>query len=91
MKTLPDAVTFYKSTAEFTEHTVPAALQRHHNTAAGVWGRITVLEGTLMYHIAEPEKESILLTPEHPGIVEPRMRHEVEVVGPVRFRVDFHR
>jgi tellurite resistance-related uncharacterized protein len=56
-----------------------------------VWGRITILEGTLMYHIAEPEKESILLTPEQPGIVEPRMLHEVEVVGPVRFRVDFHR
>ena len=91
MKTLPDTVAFYKSTAEFTEHTVPAALQRNHSTAAGVWGRITVLEGAMLYHISEPEKETIRLTPGQPGIVEPRVLHEVEIIGPVRFRVDFHR
>lgn len=91
MKTLPATVAHYKSTPEFNEHTVPAGLQRHHSTAAGVWGRITILEGTLLYRITEPEPETILLTPDLPGVVEPRMLHEVEVVGPVRFRVDFHR
>jgi len=91
MKTLPDHVSHYKSTAVFTEHTVPGALQRNHNTAAGVWGRITILEGELLYHISEPERVTIRLTPQQPGIVEPRILHEVEVIGPVRFQVDFHR
>ncbi|KQV80608.1 tellurite resistance protein [Massilia sp. Root351] len=91
MKTLPDNVAFYKSSADFTEHTVPAALQRNHSTAAGVWGRIAVLEGALLYHISGPEKETVRLTPEQPGVVEPRILHEVEIIGPVRFRVDFHR
>lgn len=91
MKALPATVAHYKSTPEFTEHTVPAGLQRHHSTAAGVWGRITILEGTLLYRIAEPEPETVVLTPQLPGVVEPRMLHEVEVIGPVRFRVDFHR
>ena len=90
MKTLPDTVVHYKSTAEFTEHSVPAGLLRQHQTAAGVWGRITVLEGALLYHISEPELETILLSPQLPGVVEPRVLHEVEVIGPVRFRVDFH-
>jgi tellurite resistance-related uncharacterized protein len=91
MKTLPGHVAHYKSTPVFTEHTVPGALQRNHNTAAGVWGRITILEGELLYHISEPERETIRLTPQQPGIVEPRIQHEVEVIGPVRFQVDFHR
>ena len=91
MQALPDHVVHYKSTPEFTETSVPAALLKHHNTAEGVWGRITILEGTLTYQIIEPAAETVLLTPEHPGIVEPRMLHHVEVTGPVRFRVDFHR
>lgn len=91
MKTLPAHVTHYKSSPEFTETSTPAALQKGHTTAAGVWGRITILEGSLRYHISEPEQEELLLTPDLFGVVEPQMRHEVELVGPVRFRVDFHK
>lgn len=93
MKTIPDSVTHYKSSAVFTQDTVPAALQRGHTTAAGVWGRITILEGSLLYRITDPSvpAEEALLTPERHGVVEPRIEHEVHVVGPVRFQVDFHR
>jgi tellurite resistance-related uncharacterized protein len=93
MKTIPDTVMHYKSTAVFTEATVPAALQRSHTTAVGVWGRITIIEGSLLYRITDPsaEPEEILLTPAQPGVVEPQIEHEVQVVGPVRFQVDFHR
>jgi tellurite resistance-related uncharacterized protein len=93
MKSIPDTVAHYKSTPVFTETTVPAALQRSHTTAAGVWGRITILEGSLLYRItdASAQPEEVLLTTEHPGVVEPQVEHEVNVVGPVRFQVDFHR
>lgn len=91
MKTLPEHVVHYKSTPEFTQDSVPAGLLRAHTTAAGVWGRITILEGSLRYRIAEPEAEVLVLTPDRHGVVEPTMKHEVEVIGPVRFRVDFHR
>jgi tellurite resistance-related uncharacterized protein len=47
MKTLPDNVALYKSTPEFNQATVPAGLQRNHTTAANVWGRIVVHEGSL--------------------------------------------
>ncbi|NGZ87168.1 DUF1971 domain-containing protein [Duganella aceris] len=93
MKTIPDTVAHYKSTPVFTEESVPAALQRSHTTAAGVWARITILEGSLLYRITDASQatEEVLLTPELPGVVEPRIEHEVNVVGPVRFQVDFHR
>lgn len=93
MKTLPDHVVHYRSSPVFTEGSVPEALRRGHTTAAGVWGRITVLEGSLRYRITDPgvSPEEHILTPDQPGVVEPRVEHEVEVIGPVKFQVDFHR
>lgn len=91
MKFLPATAVHYKSTPEFTEQTIPAGLLKSHTTAAGVWGRIRVIEGSLRYRITEPLVEVHLLTPEAPGVVEPQVRHEVEPVGPVRFCVDFFR
>lgn len=91
MKTLPENVAHYKSTPEFTENSIPAGLLRSHSTAAGVWGRIVVLEGSLLYREFEPAPAEHLLSPGVPGIIAPQEKHEVAVVGPVRFCVEFHR
>lgn len=91
MKTLPPDVRPYKRTPEFTEQTVPAGLLGRHDTAEGVWGLIQVVEGELLYRILEPEIEEHRLRPDSPGVVEPRVAHQVEIVGPVRFYVEFHR
>ncbi|MGZ8318057.1 MAG: DUF1971 domain-containing protein [Telluria sp.] len=91
MKTLPEHVKHYKSTPEFTEDTAPPALQRDHSTVENVWARIVVNEGALRYCIEEPEREQHLLSPGTAGIIEPRMKHHVELTGPVRFCVEFYR
>ncbi len=91
MKSLPTQVTPYQRTPEFSQATVPDSLRRRHTTKAGVWGRICVLEGALRYRILEPQPEEHVLTPEHPGVVEPEVPHEVEPVGEVRFFVEFLR
>jgi len=91
MKTLPADLVHYKTTPEFSEETVPKGLQRNHTTAAGVWGRIVVHEGSLRYVIEEPQPEEHLLGPGLPGIVEPQIAHHVVIDGPVRFCVEFHR
>lgn len=90
MKALPDSVSAYQRTPEFSETSLPNALQRRHTTKPGVWGRIQILEGSLRYRILEPSEEH-LLTPETPGIVAPEVPHEVEVVGTVRFFIEFFR
>jgi tellurite resistance-related uncharacterized protein len=91
MKHLPYAVKHYKNTPEFTQDTVPQALQRGHTTAEQVSGRIVVSEGSLRYVVDQAEPETYLLGPGEPGMIEPQMLHHVEVIGPVRFCVEFHR
>ncbi len=89
MKRLPDDVVSHRRTPEFSEATVPAALRRRHTTKPGVWGCIRVVRGSLRYRILAPEPEEHLLSPGHPGVVEPEVPHEVEPVGEVRFYVEF--
>ena len=89
MKSLPADVRAYQRTKEFYEQSVPAGLRRRHSTKPGVWGRIRVLEGVLLYRILEPELEEQRLTPGRDGIVEPEIHHEVAPQGQVRFFVEF--
>jgi tellurite methyltransferase len=91
MKSLPDSVVFYKSTPEFNESSVPLALKRDHTTATGVWAKINVIEGALTYYISGEAPERHELTAGVEGIIEPQVKHFVDVSVPVRFRVDFYR
>lgn len=91
MKTLPDNFLPYKRTPEFTDTSVPDGLLRSHTTKAGVWGKIVVLEGLLLYRILEPAVEENWLDPTRFGVVEPTVKHEVEPRGTVRFYVEFYR
>ncbi len=91
MKTLPLGFVSYRRTPEFSESTVPAALRRHHATKAGVWARIHVVAGSLRYRILGPEPEEHTLSPDHAGVVEPELLHEVEPLGEVRFYLEFFR
>jgi tellurite resistance-related uncharacterized protein len=90
VKNLPFNATPYKRTPEFTEQSVPKALLESHSTKSGTWGKIVVLEGSLTYRILEPEVEEFLLDSVHPGVIEPTVRHEIELDGSVRFYVQFY-
>ncbi|MEP1472447.1 MAG: DUF1971 domain-containing protein [Halieaceae bacterium] len=91
MKDLPDNVVSYKRTPEFSEDTVPKGLLNAHQTKAGTWGKIVILEGALRYRILEPETEVTDLSPSRHGVVEPTVLHDVEPLGAVRFYVEFYR
>jgi len=91
MKQLPEGVVPYKRTPEFTEITVPKGLLKDHQTKEGVWGEIVILEGNLQYTISEPVPETIMLTEELYGVVEPKVLHSIKPHGPVRFYVEFSR
>lgn len=87
--TLPPDFVAYRRTPVFTEASVPAGLRHRHQTKAGVWAVITVLEGRLRFRRLDPTVE-IELDPTAPGIVGPETPHEVEPLGPVRFFVEFY-
>ncbi|MCB2046997.1 MAG: DUF1971 domain-containing protein [Novosphingobium sp.] len=79
----------YRSTPVFDQDTLPAALRRRHNTKAGVWGLIRVLEGQLTLTYLDPPSE-VILTPGNPGLVEPQQPHFVTPDGPMKMQVDFY-
>lgn len=79
----------YKSTPVFTEETLPAALQKRHNTKAGVWGVIRVIEGELGLTICDPPSESVL-RPGTPGTLQPGQWHFVTLRGPMKMQIDFY-
>jgi len=91
MKSLPQTVEPYNRTPEYTEATAPAGLEQRHNTKAGVWARIQVLEGRMLYRILEPSIEEHVLEPGVYGIIEPQVDHQIEMDEPVRFFVEFLR
>ena len=79
----------YRSTPVFDQDTLPAALRARHNTKAGVWGVIRVLEGELILTHLDPESTE-LLSPERPGLVLPEQPHFVTPQGPMKMQVDFY-
>lgn len=89
MKQIPPDAVAYKRTREFSRGTIPKGLLRRHSTGPGVWGRIRVQSGELLYRILEPEPSEFTLTPDTPGVIEPAVPHEVEAIGEVRFFVEF--
>lgn len=91
MQEIPKSVIAYKKTAEFDESTIPQGLLNAHQTKAGVWAKIVILEGQLQYTINTLATEVVILTTSIYGVVEPETLHEVKALGKVRFYVEFYK
>lgn len=79
----------YSESPTFDQDTIPPALQRDHNTKAGVWGRIVVTRGTLLYF--RPDRPAQIVTPENSATIYPEELHSVTPKGDVTFKVEFYR
>ncbi len=87
----PDGYAAYRRTPEFDETTVPAGLTSEHATKRGIWARIHVLSGAVLYHAGPPIGRSLRVDPASSAVIVPEVRHRVEPEGPVRFFVEFWR
>ena len=87
----PDGYAVYRRTPEFDETTVPAGLTSEHATKRGVWARIHVVSGAVLYHVGPPIGRSFRVGPASSAVIVPEVRHRVEPEGPVRFFVEFSR
>lgn len=79
----------YRSTPILDQDTLPAALRTRHDTKAGVWGVIRVLEGRLQLTCLNPLSESVL-TSDNPGVVMLQQPHFVTPLGAMRMQIDFY-
>lgn len=88
--TLPGGVSLVRTTPTFTAGTVPAGLLRAHQVAPGVWGRLRVDAGTVIY-VQETTGERRSLAAGETQVIEPEALHHVELGPGARFAVEFHR
>ncbi|MDI1229455.1 MAG: DUF1971 domain-containing protein [bacterium] len=89
MPALPSSQQYYRSTPAFQAAGIPDALRRAHKTAAGVFGRIVVSKGRLLYTIGR--EQSHILTTDNAGIIEPESLHFVTPLDDAEFVVEFYK
>ena len=91
MPRLPDHAELFKTSTEYDERTIPEGMLQDHRLRSGVWGRIVLREGKLMYALAEPAGAAWVLRPGIDGIIAPGLSHWIAPNGSVRFVVEFFR
>lgn len=86
---LPDGLVRDRVTSTWDETSAPRALQRNHRVARGVWGQLGVDSGAIRF-VAQttPVIDRVVSAGEFQPIP-PELEHQVEVIGPVRFAVEF--
>ncbi len=87
---LPVGLEHVRTTDVFDESTVPAGLLRAHRVADGVWGRLVVLTGSVVF-VFEDEPDTIEVVAGESIAIPPGRHHHVELSGPSTFAVEFHR
>ncbi|MDQ7057767.1 MAG: DUF3565 domain-containing protein [Ghiorsea sp.] len=84
----PKGLKEYKRTPTFTQDTIPKGLLKHHTTKMGIWGKIHVLQGKLLYS-PEGQASMVIGVGEESNVV-PEMLHCVAAEGLVQFYVAFY-
>ena len=79
----------YKTTAVWDQDSLPQAIRNAHNTKAGTWGLLCMLEGEVRLVFHDPARV-LVVTPASPGEIPPQEWHHVEVTGPMRMQVEFY-
>lgn len=80
----------YRSTPVFDQDTLPAALRARHNTRAGVWGVIRVIEGQLQLTRLDDPPSACVLDALTPGLILPQQPHFVTPLGAMKMQIDFY-
>lgn len=84
-----------RSTPFFNRQTVPAALLSHHNTKAGVYGRLSVMQGAVKYYgfaneQAQTPEIEVTINAGQFGASPPQYWHKVELLTEdTYFNLDF--
>ncbi|MEO7573472.1 MAG: DUF3565 domain-containing protein [Acidimicrobiales bacterium] len=86
---LPTDLQVVRVTDTWDELTTPAGLRRAHRVAAGTWGRMRIEAGRVRFRAQTSPPVDVVLAAGASQPIPPGVEHEVEPLGPVRFRVEF--
>ncbi|MGL5602187.1 MAG: DUF1971 domain-containing protein [Silvania sp.] len=92
---IPDNFVHTRTTPFWNKETAPKALLTHHNTKAGVYGRLSVMHGAVKYigfpdaTSTEPDREQVIEAGAF-GISPPQKWHRIELLtDDTWFNIDF--
>ena len=88
---LPDGLEHVRTTDTFDNDTVPAGLLRAHRVADGVWGRLIVRTGTVVFVFDDEQGHPIAVSAGGSVAIPPARPHHLELDAPATFAVEFHR
>ncbi|QIX94277.1 DUF1971 domain-containing protein [Cedecea sp. FDAARGOS_727] len=95
MNIIPQSYLHTRSTPFWTKDTAPQALFTHHNTKAGVSGRLSVMKGAVKYfgfpdaEATQPDMEIVIEAGTF-GISPPQKWHRIELLTEdTYFNIDF--
>lgn len=88
---MPEGLEHVRTTNTFDNDTVPAGLLRAHHVADGVWGRLVVHTGTVMFVFDDDPDHPILTGPGQAVAIPPARQHHLELDEPATFAVEFYR
>ena len=88
---LPNGLEYVRTTATFDQDDHPAGLRRAHRVAEGVWARLVVHTGALVFVFEDEADERIDVVAGASVVIPPLRLHHVDIDGPVTFSIDFHR
>ena len=90
MQELPEAVQAYQKTQVYTDKTTPGMMKNDHRVRSGVWAKIVVQKGEVIYEIPD-RNESATATPETPVIIEPLVTHRILPKAGAKFYLEYYR
>lgn len=88
---LPQGVTAYSRSPDFTPETLPAKLQSAHAIKTGTWALLHVLEGRVRYCLEAPHEGEVVDSAGEHVVIQENMPHHVSFVEPGRFFIEFYR
>lgn len=88
---MPPGFELVRTSPEFDEASVPAALRSAHRTSEGIWGRLVVLDGSLRFTFEAAPGAGREVRAGQVQVIPPGALHRVEPGERVRFVVEFHR
>ena len=86
MAEIPEGLRVYNK----SHKTTPGMMKNDHRVRVGVWGKIIVQVGEVIYMIPERD-ETHTLTPDNSGIIEPLVTHKVDPQPGAKFYIEFYR
>ena len=90
MQEIPETVRAYQKTQTYTDKTTPGMMKNDHRVRAGVWAKIVVQKGEVIYEIPD-RNESTTLTADSPGIIEPLVTHRIMPQAGAKFYLEYYR